>query len=163
MAEPKAKSARPSNLQSRLPFISGNALSAVLKLMRDEALPDAISRPSLVRVRDQDTRIDTPYGLIHQQIDLPNVSGDKPHTIEIQHPLAILYHTAKESASFADVLRPLIASASPSNPLRICMYTDEVLPGNALAVKTERKVWAFYWTILELGSSALSDEDVFAS
>jgi hypothetical protein len=37
---------------------------------------------------------------------------------------------------------------------------DEVLPGNQLGYKSSRKMWCLYWTILDLGSAAVSDEDL---
>ena len=55
---------------------------------------------------------------------------------------------------------PLALSSSPTTPLTLCLYADEVLPGNPLAVTTDRKLWCFYWTVLEFGSAALSNEDM---
>ena len=158
--EPKPKMARTSCLQSRLPFIYSNGLSAILRLAKDEALPEATSRRSLQRARDKDVQVDTPYGKLHQTIDLDTVAGDVVHA-EIQHPLAMLHRVCATSTGFSSLLQKSLGSKpnTPASPLRLVFYTDEVLPGNPLAVKNERKLWAFYWTILDLGPAALSHEE----
>ena len=149
--EPARKAARQSCLQSKLPFISSNALSAMLKLAKTEELPDATSARSLRRCRDRDVAVETPYGSLHQQVKV----GDT--VVEVQHPLAMMYQVCKTSGDFAGLVKSL--SCSPTDPLRIIVYADEVLPGNPLAVTTERKLWVFYWSVLDFGASVLSHED----
>ena len=39
------------------------------------------------------------------------------------------------------------------------MYADEIVPGNIVAYRQSRKMWCIYWTFLEFGPSALSNED----
>lgn len=157
MAEQKAKYPRPHALQSRLPFISGNALAGLLRIAKDESLPQAASTRSLRRVRDKDVHVDTPYGKLHQVIELPGKEG--PIQTEIQHPLAIIYYMASVSECFSTLLASAAASSSPACPLHIVLYADEVHPGNVLAVTSERKIWAWYWSCLEFGAAALADED----
>ena len=41
------------------------------------------------------------------------------------------------------------------------MYSDEVTPGNVLAVMNNRKFHAIYWSFMELGSAALAREDAW--
>ena len=48
--------------------------------------------------------------------------------------------------------------SSIAAPWRLLLYCDEIVPGNQLAYKSERKFWAWYWSILEFGSAALADE-----
>ena len=106
--------------------------------------------------------VDTPYGQVHQTTSFPNSDTAKaPITIEYQHPLAMLYHACMHCACLSNLLGPLAASSSPSKPLSICLYTDEVLPGNPLAVTTDRKLWCWYWSVLEFGSAALSNEEIY--
>ena len=108
--------------------------------------------------------VDTPYGQVHQTTSFPNSDTAKaPITIEYQHPLAMLYHACMHCACLSNLLGPLAASSSPSKPLSICLYTDEVLPGNPLAVTTDRKLWCWYWSVLEFGSAALSNEEIHTS
>lgn len=158
--EPKPKAARTSCIQARLPYISSNGLSAILRLAKEEALPEATSRRSLQRARDKDVFVETAYGKVHQTIDLDTVAGDVCH-VEVQHPLAMLHRTCATSIGFSSLLQQSLEASpnSPTSPLRLVFYCDEVLPGNPLAIKTDRKLWAFYWSILNLGPAALSHEE----
>ena len=150
--EPAKKISKQSCLQSRLPYISGNALSVMLKLSQAEQLPEATSTRSLRRARDKEIDAPTPYGKLHKKISL---SGTE---LEVQNPLALIYHLCMHSACFSGLMRELPRS-SPVAPLNLVIYADEVLPGNPLAVTQERKLWCFYWSILEFGAAALSDEE----
>ena len=156
--EPRAKAARPASLFSKLPFVSGNALSALLSLAKKEKPPDAVSRRTLQRVRDTHCQTMTPCGPLHRNIEIEDTSG-ATMSIEVQDPLAMLYQVCISSMCFSSLIQPLIAGTSPTRPLGIILYCDEVMPGNPLAVKAERKLWAWYWTIHELGPAALSNED----
>ena len=46
---------------------------------------------------------------------------------------------------------------------RIChtIYSDEVDPGRELATRHSRKVEVLYWSILEFGMPALTDDDMY--
>ena len=163
MARPVAKSARPSGRQASLPHSSGSALSALLNIVKTDPdmLPGATSQRSLRRIRDADAMVDTPYGKVHQQMEFASSdTSKKPIILEYQHPLAMLYHACMHSACLSNLLAPLALSSSPTTPLTLCLYADEVLPGNPLAVTTYRKLWWFYWTVLEFGSATLSNEDM---
>jgi len=46
-------------------------------------------------------------------------------------------------------------------PWSLVIYADEVVPGNALSRANLRKVWVAYWSFLELGMAALSQEDAW--
>ncbi len=85
--------------------------------------------------------------------------------LEVQHPLAMLYHCCALSNSFSKFIGQVAAARPPTidKPWRLILYTDEVLPGNQLGYKSARKFWAVYWSILEFGSSVLSDEVVVQS
>ena len=48
----------------------------------------------------------------------------------------------------------------PAEPWGICVYSDEVLPGNALKARNERKTIAFYWSFKQFGHG-LSSEDLW--
>jgi len=153
------KLAKLQSLRSRLPFISQAALSSILTIARDEELPELSSRKSIRAARDNSVKLDTPYGKLHHVVEFP---GTPPVRREIQNPFAILYHACKSSASWSRLVQGLAAARppSPTSPWHIVLYTDEVLPGNELAYKNARKLWAVYWSILEFGNATLADEDI---
>jgi hypothetical protein len=158
MADRPAKLARLQSIRSRLPFISQSALSALLQLAANEPIPDASSRSDIRAARDMSVSQGTPYGALHQTITVDGIDG--PVQLEVQHPLAMLYHCCTLSKSFSTFIGQLAAARPPTidRPWRLILYTDEVLPGNQLGYKGARKFWAVYWSIYEFGSSVLSDE-----
>ena len=156
------KRAEISHLSSRMPFASGRALSSLLTSLSPADLqtgraPDAV-RNSIRAERDALAKTATPFGPLHQTITANTKGGPLP--IEVQHPLAMLHYLSARSTSVANLMSRAAAAAPPTHdrPWRLVLYCDEVLPGNALAHKTQRKSWHWYWSILEWGAAALSDE-----
>ena len=154
-----AKVARLSSLRARLPYISQAALSAVLEEVNREAAPKA-SRKDIRAARDDAVKTQTAYGTLHQSLQVAAKEGP-PETLEYQHPGAMLCYLVKHSPSLsALVSRTLLSKpCSPQQPWNVLVYTDEVLPGNQLAYKHARKLWAVYWSVAEWGPAALADEE----
>ena len=153
------KRAKLQSLRARLPYISGRGLSALLKLAKHEPLPDVYGRASMQRARDDVAFTSTPYGKLHQTIRLPATAGGEV-TVEIQTPCAMLAAASKVSGAFSALLKETATACPPSiqRPWRTAIYFDEVLPGNALAHKHARKMWACYWSVLEWGGGVLAHE-----
>ena len=154
------KLARLGKLRQKLPFISQQALSTLLHAAESEDLPAASSRNDIRAARDVATQQLTPYGPLHQKMRVASTNS-QPLDLEIQHPAAMLHYICSHSKCFSDLISRTFEKnpSSPSSPWRLVLYTDEILPGNQLAYKTARKLWGVYWSILELGIAALSDED----
>ena len=159
MAEREAKRARLLDLRTRIPYCSQSALSALLQIAEAEELPGASSRQEIAAARDSVAAINTPYGKLHQEISIQTTSGHELK-LEVQAPFPCLWHACRASAQFSALIQRCHA-AKPSTvaaPWRLLLYCDEVIPGNQLAYTTGRKFWAWYWSILELGSAALANE-----
>lgn len=155
-----AKLARVQRLRSRLPFVSQSGLAALLReAQSDEGLPDITSRRSIGRARDAAVNVETPYGPLHRPIYVQQVDGP-PLRVEIQDPFAMLYHVCNTSSWFAGKIVAMLAAqpCTVVRPWSLVLYTDEILPGNQLGYKSARKMWGFYWSIMEMGMHALSDE-----
>jgi hypothetical protein len=162
MAERLAKRARVQRLRSKLPYVSQSALSALLKAAQsDEGLPDITSRRSIGKAKDSMVNTATPYGPLHQQVSISRAAaGAPPQHIEIQNPFAMLYHVCLTCGWYAELLASAMAAkpCTVAEPWSLVLYTDEILPGNQLGYKGARKMWGFYWHIMELGPLHLSDE-----
>lgn len=161
MAEPPKKLARLQAFRSKIPFVSHRALAAILQAAAAEPLPELGSRRDIGRARDEAVRLETPYGPLHQTLAVELTDGGEL-TLEIQHPLAMLYQACASSKSLSRLVERTFA-ATPSSiaaPWGIVLYADEILPGNQLAYKSARKMWGFYWTVLQFGPGAHSDEDI---
>jgi hypothetical protein len=88
---------------------------------------------------------------------------DVPIILRVAHPLAflwLLYTSSEKFADFHDKRHALIPS-SDNDPWRVCVYSDEVTPGNPLQVDVARKVQVIYWSFLEFGPAALAREDLW--
>lgn len=160
MAERPSKLARIQRLRDRLPHVSQSALASILAIAANEELPTG-SRKDIREGRNAAAQEGTPYGPLHQELQLKALDGTCLHK-ELQHPAAMLFRVCETSEAFRHLVAKaaLVSPPSLANPWRIVLYMDEVLPGNQLAYSHERKMWAVYWSVLEFGSAALSDEDL---
>ena len=142
-------------LKARTPFISQSALGALLHIAKKERLPDLSTRKAVRETRDKHVKLSTPYGTVHQHIDLGG--GVRA---EVQHPMAMLYAVSIRSQAFGDLLLRALSRfpCSPVSPWKLILYTDEVSPGNQLAYAHERKTWAWYWSFLDFEQSLSSEE-----
>jgi hypothetical protein len=148
--------AKVTSLKARIPYMSQSALGALLHIAKQEHLPQVSTRKAIREARNKHVTMATPYGPVHQRIDLGGgVSA------EVQHPMAMLYAVSASSPAFAVLLRRALSRfpCSPVSPWKLILYTDEVSPGNQLAYAHERKTWAWYWSFMEFEQS-LSSEDV---
>ena len=45
--------------------------------------------------------------------------------------------------------------------MKIIEYTDEIVPGRELIKNNDKKIWILYWSFLDFGPAALSNEDAW--
>lgn len=156
-----AKRRRVGQLRASLPFISQEALAAISRENEAQPLPTC-SRTDIRRARNEEVQTRTPYGTLHEVIDVPLNDSDTPLRLELQNPFAMLWYAITVSPGFNELVKATLqrCPCTFSAPWNLILYNDEVSPGNQLAFKNLRKLQAIYWSILELGP-ALSNEDVW--
>ena len=154
----QSASAHICKLRATLPFCSQSALGALLEHASKEELPSG-NRNRVREARDDSVFLQTEYGKIHQIIHVPTNNGHMD--LEVQSPQAMLSYMCSANKSFVNRVEDAFVKRQPSvaDPWTIIIYTDEILPGNALAHTTNRKCWGWYWSILELGPATLCNED----
>jgi len=157
--ERSAKLRKLAEFRNRLPYVSQSALGAILKLAKECPVPDLSNRHHVRHARDLDACQDTPYGPLIKTVKVLGKDGAPVH-IDVQCPFAMLYLAAK-TKHFAKLLRDTAQRRppSPTTPWQLCMYSDEVCPGNNLKVDNRRMLQACYMSMLEFGACALSKED----
>ena len=140
LMERPSKIARLASLRARLPYVSQSALAAVLKIAQEEPLPSG-TRRDIGRSRDAIVEERTPYGPLHAKVSIALTSGGDLD-LEIQHPFAILYYMAMKSNDLSALIRATYMRRAPTiaHPWHLIIYSDEILPGNQLAYKNERKL-----------------------
>ena len=138
--------------------MSQSGVIAVLKSIREHGMPKHVSRSTLKRTRERELDSDTAYGPLFVYIEMEAKQGGKKK-VPVVAPLPLLANSV-EAAPFALFLDSLMSEKAPmvSNKWRICLYCDEVLPGNALKPTNERKLVAFYWSFMEYGKYLYNDQ-----
>ena len=143
-AERSAKLRRLADIRYRLPYVSQRALVAVVNDIKNAGLPELTYTRELRAARDECTiRVQTPYGPLLVETTFADSKGGNPIPMEFLDPWAGLYWIARRSKAFSDLLVRAIdynGGCSVDNPLELLLYSDEVTPGNQLAVKNGRKV-----------------------
>ena len=114
------------NALGRSSYVSITAKSALLKQIREEGLPDAISSATFARARSATGSTQTSFGTIIQPLVLQLMAGDS--TVHIMHPLAMLHYMCLHCEVFRCLMAETIALAppSPQSPLDLILYSDEI-------------------------------------
>ena len=134
-------------------YCSARALATIAREIRLHGLPASTSRTSLGRQRRATLAFDTPFGPI---IQIKECAGNDGEVIRLpfQHPLAMLWAVCQQCPAFAI----LFASILSGQRLKIVEYTDEIVPGRELIKNNDKKIWILYWSFLDFGPAALSNE-----
>lgn len=73
-------------------------------------------------------------------------------------PVSWLDHILQQSPAVHQVYLQKLTEFPPEQAeWRVVIYTDEVTPGNPLKARNKRKVWAVYWSFLELGENLCNE------
>ena len=82
----------------------------------------------------------------------------------VAQPAMCLQLALAHCAPFADMIWRILhpngehTVGTKSNPLDVVMYNDEVTPGNAMDPANSRKFSAWYWSFIQIGRWALTQE-----
>ena len=161
----KAKQRKLDDFRRALPHCSASALSAICKAIKASGMPDgSTGRKELRAARDLICSTATPVGPIIQRVTLiGKVAGEPVKLFTVAHPLASLWQACNECVPFARFMSECLRRhpCSIDNPWSIVLYSDEVTPGNVVAVINNRKFHAIYWSFLDFGHNALSYEETW--
>ena len=133
-------------------YISHSGLIATLKSVKENGLPDSISRRTLKRARQEELGGNTPFGDLITHISLDLTDGSVKQ-FPVVHPLALFWMVLQKCDAFRGWFLEHLQSkpSNLNNMWRVALYNDEVLPGNPLKVSNERKIMGFYWSWMEYG------------
>ena len=140
-------------------FVTKSALSEILKELQSiDSAGKGTSRQALRRAREPELDASNKFGDVFREIDFEDTK------VTCLHPLALLQHLLIEAPAFSEYFSGLLTGlniSSPDSALRLVFYADEVTPGNQLKHDNKRKLQAIYWTIQEMGSTAMSMEHMW--
>ena len=158
----------PLGSLGRRHYVSLSGLESILKdLKRDHDLDiQGTSRRTLKRARDVEVDIETPHGQVLTEMTIQLLT--KSSRTELQEKAlpvlnlgAFLWHACQSLPQFAAFFQRRLGqhASTAESPWQICLYADEITPGNPLKASNTRKVWAFYLSLAELGAEARCQED----
>jgi len=163
MSDRAAKLRRLNAFRRALPHCSATALAAVLDEVERAGIPDGHSRHALGEATSLELSSETPYGILLDWLDLKAKGGDANVRLPIINPHAMMHKACSLNGSFCTMISERLSAAppTPEAPWKLIMYSDEVVPGNALSHDNKRKVWVIYFSWIELGAEMLSREDAW--
>ena len=139
-------------------FVSGRALSALMKEVKERGIPDADSRTSIYDARMQELDEETKFGKVIDIVDAVDDNGD-PQEIALVNPFAFIQLAIKRCILFKAFLLNVFRQCG--NRITIVLYSDEISPGQVLVARVPRKTQTIYWSLFEFGSYILSQEDAW--
>ena len=154
--------------------VSKSGLAKVLRSLNNQGLlTDPLSSAQSSRsyrrqvqdaVEDEAFHVPTPYGPLIQNVELPVRARAEPvddrtprDALHYVNPFALLYYLASINAAFFHLLKK--TAEKTNHRLRLCLYVDEVNPGNPLAPDPQKLLQAIYWTIVDFPSWFLRRKD----
>lgn len=151
-------------------WVSQSALSKILQELRDAGgvIPKASSVQSIKRAREgylQDC--ETPFGplLTEVTLQLESRKGRAEKAVQFQfvQPAAFLWWVVRNCQQYSNYFQKMLAEqhVGIDAPLQLCLYGDEISPGNALRHSNSRKVQVLYWSFLAHGLGLLSQERIW--
>ena len=158
MSARERKLRRLDQLRRSVPYVSASALSKILDAAVD-GIPEIHHRGAIREARSLIMHDATPYGPLSNKLRIRRRDGTYID-MEIVDPSRICTWPQKTCEGFSELIRNTLQDHPNSfeHPWGLVLYSDEVLPGNALSFANLRKLWSVYWTIFEFGQCVLADE-----
>ena len=149
------------SLRRSCPYVSQAALEALLKKVKEEGVPEVSHSKAMKEATRHYLSSMDAYGKLLMQVQVVTVDGNtKP--IWIANALSLLAGAYRQGGAWAAMLQRVHGQrpSSYTTPWRLLLYADEVVPGNSLAHRQERKTHAIYASFAEF-HSLLSCEDAW--
>lgn len=152
MASSAASSSKRRRLASIIGLrgVSGEALSTIIRAVHVQEI-QPMSRHTI------ESFVKNEYSRVAHSLELPLQSGGVWKWDTCRADLLIRYFVEASNA-FKRALTEA-ASRAGTDPLRLILYLDEVVPGNVLRPENHRKFWAVYVGIADLGQAELTHEE----
>ena len=161
MASASAKSQALARV-GRKHFVSQRALEAVLREVEQNPEVLGSSRGSIKRSRDEHVDVETPYGKLLGKLLVPvkHKKGIKNLQLPVLNLQAFLWYMCSMVPCMSAFMQQRLAlhPSTADRKWRLCLYVDEISPGNPLRPLNTRKIHAYYASFVELGPEARCQE-----
>ena len=122
-------------------YVSQNALGKLLQELKGKTITSG-SRSAIKRARTKRIDAKTSFGSVIQCLH-PTMKSGKADSIPYAHPWALMESCLADHPGFRRFFSS-IRDREPGHRFSICLYSDEVTPGNVLAHDNKRRVQACY-------------------
>ena len=153
--------ANPLAALGRKHYVSQSALEALLNELKEAPLPEAGSRRTIKRARDEHVQVQTPFGSLITDIAVKLQKDESQVKLPVLNLPAFLWHLCHELPQFAAFVqtRMHVHPNGPDRAWTMTLYSDEISPANQLKASNSRKVHGFYVTFDQFGPEARCRED----
>lgn len=145
-----------------MPYVSRSAFTAILSEIEKKGLPEITSKRGLQEIDEHNLNALDSYGPLFTTASAVETAGGEQPVLLVNF-LSYLQGCFQTNGSFTELLLEAHARrpSSPEDPWRLIVYSDEVVPGNVIAHRQERKTWAVYVAFQELGQLVLQSESAW--
>lgn len=158
--ERDAKLRRIHYLKRQLPHMSASAFSSLLKDVDEHGSIGLHQRKHIKEATLKELNRYKEYGPMFVEVPL---QGDEAYKAAIVNIHTLLFTAFAQGGGFYNLLMETMTKhpPDPAAPYQLCLYTDEVVPGNALSHDNKRKIWVAYGSLLQFGPQVLSQESAW--
>lgn len=160
MADARANKLRKLNeFRRKLPWMSAVALSSMVdEIKKGAPLPDLHQRKHVQEATAQPMP-DTIYGPVLESIELLSKTGQAKEFLVV-NLITLLQNLYFQGGGYYTLIKDTMARCPSTcdSPWSLCIYADEVTPGQALGIHQGRKIWCIYVSVLNFGGVHLCQE-----
>lgn len=162
MAERAQKLQRLNQLRRSVPYVSQSALAAILLDVKEKGVPELHQRKAMQEATSCELAKLDAYGPLIQTVNGILKSGDTVPVLLV-NPLSYIHAAVHQGGSYTELMMDTHrrCPSSPESPWQLIVYSDEVVPGNVLAARNERKTWAIYGSFMQHGQVFLQKESAW--
>lgn len=156
-----AKHRKLNDLRRAVPVVSKSALAQVLGEVAEHGLPPVFNTKAMRQGAEADLAQWNAYGDLLQNVDAVGHTGETV-PLTLVNFWTLLHASYKIGGFFSELLKKTMAKTGPprpDKPYNLILYSDECYPGNPLAHRSEKRIWACYASFKEFTNEFLSCED----
>ena len=153
---PRPQAARRRRLSDVIatPGVSGKALVRIAKKLAEPGHAQEVTLHAVL------STIEGVFDDVGTTIELPMQDNKPPFAWKLARIDKLLQYVCKASPVYSELLT-VVANRVRGAPLSLVLYMDEVTPGDALALRHDRKFWMVFFTFLEFGADMLWREELW--
>ena len=153
MSERHNKLRKLEGVRRRVPYVSQSALHAILAEVDRCGVPELHQRTHMREASRLALQQCSLYGPLLLPVKAARLRQEGDEDLLLVNALSLLAGAYEQGGSYTELLQGAHAAvpSAPDKPWRFILYLDEVVPGNVLSHRQERKCWVAYAAFAEFG------------